>query len=124
MSKCVTMYGENKPSTLINDDHERPNFFRAIPVRAPRKMAMPKNVTYVILSGLSDRSQDSLVSWHRTSDGTLSPVNPKFHRVLATAIDIRKDAKSSSGPGRSAQELAESSGSATSYYLLDGRGDS
>ena len=37
MSKCVTMYGENKPSTLINDDHERPNFFRAIPVRS----AMP-----------------------------------------------------------------------------------
>ncbi len=32
------MYGENKPSTLINDDPERPNFFRALPVRS----AMPK----------------------------------------------------------------------------------
>jgi hypothetical protein len=30
MSKCVTMYGENKPSTLINDVQERLNFFRAI----------------------------------------------------------------------------------------------
>ena len=38
MSKCVTMYEENKPSTLINDDQERTNFFRAIPVRS----AMPK----------------------------------------------------------------------------------
>jgi hypothetical protein len=32
---------ENKPSTLINDDPERPNFFRAIPARS----AMPNNST-------------------------------------------------------------------------------
>ena len=37
MSKCVTMYEENKPSTLINDVQERLNFFRAILVRS----AMP-----------------------------------------------------------------------------------
>ena len=37
MSKCVTMYGENKPSTLINDTRCELNFFREIPVRS----AMP-----------------------------------------------------------------------------------
>ena len=40
MSKCVTiMYGENKPSTLINDTRCELIFFRAIPVRS----AMPNN---------------------------------------------------------------------------------
>ncbi len=49
MSKCVTMYEENKPSTLINDDQERTNFFRAIPVRS----AMPKikGVEYIYYQG-------------------------------------------------------------------------
>ena len=45
MSKCVTMYGENKPSTLINDTRCELNFFREIPVRS----AMPNNI-YVIIS--------------------------------------------------------------------------
>ena len=45
MSKCVTMYEENKPSTLINDVQEWRNFFRAILVRS----AMPKIIIYLIL---------------------------------------------------------------------------
>ena len=39
MSKCVTMYETNKPSTLINDVQEWKNFFCAILVRS----AMPNN---------------------------------------------------------------------------------
>jgi hypothetical protein len=39
MSKCVTMYEENKPSTLINDTRWGGHFFRAILVRS----AMPNN---------------------------------------------------------------------------------
>ena len=45
MSKCVTMYEENKPSTLINDVQEWRNFFRAILVRS----AMPKIYYYFII---------------------------------------------------------------------------
>ena len=41
MSKCVTMYEENKPSTLINDVQEWPNFFCAILVRS----AMPNKAS-------------------------------------------------------------------------------
>jgi len=44
MSKCVTMYEENKPSTLINDTRWGGHFFRAILVRS----AMPNNKIYLI----------------------------------------------------------------------------
>ena len=45
MSKSVTMYEENKPSTLSNDVQKRLNFFRAILVRS----AMPNNSIIIIL---------------------------------------------------------------------------
>ena len=45
MSKCVTMYEENKPSTLINDVQEWPNFFCAILVRS----AMPNTSKYIFI---------------------------------------------------------------------------
>ena len=43
MSKCVTMYEENKPSTLINDVQEWPNFFCAILVRSAMPNKAPES---------------------------------------------------------------------------------
>jgi hypothetical protein len=53
MSKCVTMYEENKPSTLINDTRWGGHFFRAILVRS----AMPNIIiTYYYILHIIIRS--------------------------------------------------------------------
>jgi len=55
MSKCVTMYEENKPSTLINDVQEWPIFFCAILVRSAMPNKAPETGEWVCGVGVGVR---------------------------------------------------------------------
>ena len=55
MSKSVTMYEENKPSTVSNDVQKRLNFFRAILVRSAMPNKAPETGEWVCGVGVGVR---------------------------------------------------------------------